>query len=276
MNNKISVITINYNNRIGLQNTINSVLSQTWKNFEFIIIDGNSTDGSKAIIEAHKQYLTYYVSEPDTGVYNAMNKGIKAAKGDFVFFLNSGDLLYNELVFEKIQIHLNNDYRIYYGNVIYQEGSTPVIRTFPDKLTFQFFLKDNINHQACFIDRHLFYEFFFYNEDYKIVSDWEFLIYVICNRNIPYKHISDIISTYDTTGISSNINNHEAMTADKNKTFQKFFPLFIEDYTYLQQLRNKKVEQFLFIKQSPIGYKILKACINAILLFLPKFNNTTK
>lgn len=275
MNHKISIITINYNNKVGLQQTINSVLSQTWKKFEFIIIDGGSTDGSTKVIENYKDQLTY-VSEPDTGVYNAMNKGIRAAQGDFVFFLNSGDLFHDDRVLERIETHLDKTARIYYGDVIYQESAAQIKRSFPDELTFEFFIKDNINHQACFIDRLLFYEIFFYNETYKIVSDWEFLIYAICNRNVPYQHISEIISTYDTTGISSDVNNHEAMNSDKDKTIKKYFPLFINDYEYLQQLRNKKVEQFLFIKKSPFAYKVLKACMNAILLFLPKFKKQYK
>lgn len=274
MNHKISIITINYNNKTGLQRTIDSVLNQTYRDFEFIIIDGGSTDGGATIIESHQHELAYYVSEPDTGVYNAMNKGIKAAQGDFVFFLNSGDLFYDNHVLERIEMLIDKTARIYYGDVIYQEKEAQIKRTFPDELTFEFFIKDNINHQACFIDRQLFDEIFFYNETYKIVSDWEFLIYAICNRNIPYKHIPQIISTYDTTGISSDIKNHEAMNADKNRTIQKYFPLFIKDYEYLQQLRNKKVEQFLFIKQSPFAYKVLKACMNTILLFLPKFKRT--
>lgn len=274
MNNKISVVTINYNNKIGLQKTINSVLSQTSKGSEFIIIDGGSNDGGETIIEEYKHQLAYYVSEPDNGVYNAMNKGIRAAQGDFVLFLNSGDLFYDNFVLERIEKHLDNTHRIYYGDVIYQEEQTQVPRTFPDKLTFEFFLKDNINHQACFIDKNLFYEIFFYNEDYKIVSDWEFLVYAICNRNIPYKHIPQLISTYDTTGMSSDLENRDTMNEDKNKTIQKYFPLFVDNYNDLQKLRNKKAEQFLFIKHHPIAYKVLKACINTILLFLPKFTRT--
>lgn len=276
MNNKISIITINYNNKAGLENTINSVLSQTWKGFEFIIIDGGSNDGGVATIEKYKDQLAYYISEPDKGVYCAMNKGIRAAQGDFVFFLNSGDLFYDDRVLERIETHLDKaTARIHYGDVIYQEAHAQIPRTFPDQLTFEFFIKDNINHQACFIDRLLFHEIFFYNEDYKIVSDWEFLIYAICNRNITYKHTPQLISTYDTTGMSSDLANRDAMNADKDKTIQKYFPLFIEDYNYLQQLRNKKVEQFLFIKRYPAAYKVLKACMNAILLFLPKFKRTT-
>ena len=88
---KLSIITINYNNKAGLQKTIDSVICQTWKDYEWIIIDGGSTDGSKELIEQYQQYFAYWCSEPDKGVYNAMNKGITKAKGEYLNFMNSGD-----------------------------------------------------------------------------------------------------------------------------------------------------------------------------------------
>ena len=92
---KLSIITINYNNREGLKRTIESVVNQTFTDFEWILIDGGSTDGSKELIEQYSNRFSYWVSEPDNGIYNAMNKGLRAAKGDYLQFLNSGDRLYN-------------------------------------------------------------------------------------------------------------------------------------------------------------------------------------
>ncbi len=91
---KLSIITVNLNNKDGLQKTIDSVISQTFKDFEWIVIDGGSTDGSKELIEKYSDYISYWVSEPDKGIYNAMNKGIKVAKGDYLEFLNSGDIFF--------------------------------------------------------------------------------------------------------------------------------------------------------------------------------------
>ena len=88
---KLSIITINYNNREGLKKTINSVINQTFRDFEYILIDGGSEDGSKEIILQHEAQFSYWRSEKDHGIYNAMNKGILAAKGDYLLFLNSGD-----------------------------------------------------------------------------------------------------------------------------------------------------------------------------------------
>ena len=93
---KLSIITVNLNNRDGLKKTIDSVISQTFKDFEWIVIDGGSTDGSRELIEQYVNHFAYWVSEPDKGVYNAMNKGVKKAKGEYLQFLNSGDWLRDE------------------------------------------------------------------------------------------------------------------------------------------------------------------------------------
>ena len=93
---KLSIITINLNNQSGLIKTIQSVISQTFKDFEWIIIDGDSTDGSKELLKKHIQHFTHCISEKDNGIYNAMNKGIKLAQGEYIYFLNSGDYLCNK------------------------------------------------------------------------------------------------------------------------------------------------------------------------------------
>ena len=97
---KYSIITVNYNDAQGLEDTIKSVVSQTYNDYEFIIIDGGSTDDSKYIIEENQSQIDYWVSEPDKGIFNAMNKGILASKGDYLIFMNSGDCFYNEKVLD--------------------------------------------------------------------------------------------------------------------------------------------------------------------------------
>ena len=109
---KLSIITINKNNCEGLQRTIDSVLSQTWHDFEWIVIDGDSTDGSKELIEKYQKHFTYWCSEPDKGIYNAMNKGITASKGEYLIFMNSGDCFYNEMVLEESLQYLGSDFVI--------------------------------------------------------------------------------------------------------------------------------------------------------------------
>ena len=99
---KYSIITVNYNNKDGLRKTIESVIHQTFRDFEFIVIDGGSTDGSAEVLKEYDAQIDYWVSEPDNGVYYAMNKGTRQAHGDYLNFMNSGDCLYDEKVLEHL------------------------------------------------------------------------------------------------------------------------------------------------------------------------------
>lgn len=168
---KISVLTVNLNNLEGLKKTAKSIASQTYNNFEYLIIDGGSTDRSKAYIEGLSPNLTTWISETDTGIYDTMNKGIKLAKGDYVYFLNSGDVRYEVSTLAQVPKKMDDNHDLYYGSLIYNWPKRIETVNFPSQLSYQFFLVDNINHQACFIKRSLFDELFLYNEEYKIISD---------------------------------------------------------------------------------------------------------
>lgn len=269
---KISIITINYNDKIGLSKTIESVLNQTCENFEYIIIDGGSADGSKELIEKYSKQIDYWVSESDTGVFNAMNKGIRVATGDFVIFMNGGDCFYNNEVLKEIEPLLDDDFDIYYGNNFKQSTHSKRLKTYPEKLNFSFFYTSSINHQSTFIRKSLFSKHFYYNENYKIASDWEFFIYTICYVNVPYKYIDKTIAVYDFTGISSNPRFSSIYNEEKNSTYKKYFKAFYEDYEDVSELNSKRFLQFQHIKKHKFAWKILKALINLILLFLPKRN----
>jgi len=267
---KISIITVNYNNKAGLQKTVESVISQDNQHFEFIIIDGDSTDGSKEIIKEHASKFTYWCSEPDQGIYNAMNKGIRQSSGRYLLFLNSGDWLHNNQVIERVNALMNDNHQIYYGDIVYHEAAEFKTVTFPDKLTFSFFYKQNISHQAAFIERSLFYTSFFYNEKYKIVSDWELFTYAVCKQNASYKHLDLIVTDYDGSGISSVSSNHEIQRLEREQSLQKHFPAFIDDYEFVPELKQKKVKLFFHIKRHPIAWKLLKAYLKVTSLFIPK------
>jgi len=270
----ISIVTVNYNNIAGLEKTIKSVLSQSSANIEFIVIDGGSSDGSAELLKKNTNKLNYWVSEPDHGIYHAMNKGIKIATGDYILFLNSGDSLYkNDVITLALEL-MTEGLDIYYGDIIYDEIQTQKKRSFPDILNFAFFFEQNISHQASFIKKKLFDSMWTYNEEFKIVSDWEFFTYAICKHGASYKHLNLIITNYDATGISSNLDNQYLMNLERQKSLKKHFSEFVDDYIYLSKLRDKKTEQFIHIKSHPVAYKFLKACINVILLFLPKFKRS--
>lgn len=267
MNKKISIITVNYNDKVGLEKTIISVINQNSNDYEYIVIDGGSNDGSKEVIEKYKDKIDYWVSEPDKGVYNAMNKGIKVAKGEFVIFMNGGDSFYDETVLENVNELLVDDFDIYYGDNYKIKQNSKRKKTYPEELTFSFFYTSCINHQSTFIRRKLFFDYFLYNEDFKIVSDWEFFIYTICHENIPYKYLGITISNYDFTGISSIKKYRDVAHEEKMQVFNKYFPLFLEDYKKVAEIKSKRIQQVLYIKKFKFPWKIFKGIINFLTIF---------
>ena len=118
---QISIITINYNNASGLEKTIRSVVEQTYNEYEYIIIDGASSDKSKEVIQEYQRYIDFWCSEKDSGIYNAMNKGIQKASGEYLLFLNSGDVLNNSAVLADIHGFLSGEDFVY-GDLVFVRG----------------------------------------------------------------------------------------------------------------------------------------------------------
>lgn len=275
---KISIITVNYNDKPGLAKTIESVINQTFQDFEFVVIDGGSTDGSRELIEKYQDKIDYWVSEKDGGVFSAMNKGIRAATGEFVIFMNGGDCFHDTTVLQDVQPLLTNEYDIYYGENYNVVSNTKKFRTYPEKLQFSFFYSNAINHQSTFIRKSLFDDHFYYNENYKIAADWEFFAYTICYAKVPAKLIKRTIALYDFTGISSNPKSSDLYKKEKNQTFEKYFPGFAEDYKEINELKSKRYVQVQYIKKHKFAWRFLKGTISFILFFLPKIdrNGLTK
>ena len=195
---KYSIITINFNHRDGLRKTIESVIIQSCKNYEFIIIDGGSTDGSREVIEQYSANISYWVSEPDKGIYNAMNKGIKEANGEYLIFMNSGDTFYDETVLDSSLQYLNDD--IVQGIAKNHDMSeTPLcLVKIPGKTQL---FSPSLHHQSCFFRRKLF-DHSFYDENYKIVADWKFYIEQLIFSNCTFFRMPVKVAIYEGGGIS--------------------------------------------------------------------------
>jgi glycosyltransferase involved in cell wall biosynthesis len=215
-NLKLSIITVNLNNKLGLQKTIESVVNQTFSEYEYIIIDGGSTDGSVEIIKEFADKITYWVSEPDKGIYNAMNKGIKVAKGEYCLFLNSGDWFVNSSLIKDIFNGLPVC-DIVYGNMIkvFPDGKLEIDKG-PQRslLSLGDMYFGTINHSSSFIRRSLFEKYGLYNEEYKIVSDWAFFLKVIGLKAVTVKYIDLDINFFDMTGISNSMKSIRYMERD--------------------------------------------------------------
>ncbi len=257
----LSIITVNLNNLEGLKRTVESVLSQTWNDFEFIIIDGGSVDGSKAFIQTLDGKVDYWVSEEDKGVFNAMNKGILKSKGDYILFLNSGDSLHTSNTMKIVVQKMATNSDIYYGDIqrLYENGETN-IKKFDSKLDFSFFIKSSLSHQASFIKRNLFYEVFFYNENYQISADWEFFACSICLHNARTQYLDFIITDFDMSGMSNKAEYKTLQIEEREITLSKKFTHFKNDYELLERykefLNSKKTKLYLIVESTSIGSKM--------------------
>lgn len=222
---KYSIITINYNNKDGLRKTIESVINQTFKDFEYIIIDGGSTDGSVDVIKENGDKIDYWVSEPDKGIYNAMNKGILQAQGEYLNFMNSGDCFYAIDVLESMCNYLGQD--IVAGKFFFGDHKDPWGLEHDD-ITFLDLYRKTLCHQATFIKSKLFTNNL-YDEELTIVSDWKFFIDKIIKENCSFRNTDIVVALYDSEGISAK--QYEKSVAERNTILRQFmYERVLNDY----------------------------------------------
>lgn len=220
---KLSIITINYNNAEGLKKTIKSVVNQSYSDFEYIVIDGGSTDNSKKVIESFSEKISYWVSEPDSGIYNAMNKGIKKSGGEYLLFINSGDTLFDEKVLEKVFSH-NPEEDLVFGNLhrLFPNGDTDIV-PMPDYVDIKHMFTSTLCHPVTFIKRDLFCKYGLYREDLRIVSDWAFFFKIIVFGRASQKHLDIIIASFSMDGMSSLPENHTIVTSETQQVIKESF-----------------------------------------------------
>lgn len=197
---KLSVITVSYNNLSGLRRTVPSVLSQTYTGYEFIVIDGDSTDGSKEYLQSQER-IDYWVSEPDSGVYNAMNKAVQQAHGEYCIFMNAGDTFFSSQSLEQVIGKLSGA-DFYTGCATFVDKQKTFTCTPPSAMSLDFLLVNALNHQATFI-RTAFLKENPYDEQYKITADWGLLMRKWLQGECSYESLPDMVSIYYMDGISS-------------------------------------------------------------------------
>ena len=236
---KVSIITISYNNAKGLLRTIESVVNQTYTDYEYIIIDGGSSDNSKQIIESFSDRITYWVSEPDKGVYNAMNKGIAVAKGEYLHFLNSGDSYatsdvlertftkeYTEPLLRGIQICDYGTHQVRWANLGDRE------------VTLYDMFVNTLLHQATFIRHDMFDKYGKYDETLKIVSDWKFFFQAILGGERTAFLNFDIV-LFEMEGISTNKSHGERHLEERRRVIKELMPRnMLSDYERLRFLES--------------------------------------
>jgi glycosyltransferase involved in cell wall biosynthesis len=232
---KLSIITINFNNLEGLKRTVESVINQTWKEFEYIIIDGGSTDGSSEYLDEVRNSISFAKSERDNGVYHAMNKGIDVANGEYCLFLNSGDELHDSSVVERSLRHLNSVDVICFDSVIRGEGEE-YHTNHPTEMTIRFLWYSTICHQSVFIkkDRLMDYP---YDENLKLVSDWKFFICSFIKLNATYMKVDDLLSIYYVDGVSSDPKNYKLLDDERQLVLRDEFKGCYNDFEEMFKLQ---------------------------------------
>ena len=222
---KITVITINLNNLNGLCRTVESVLSQTFDDYEYIVIDGESTDGSKEYLE-RTMGANRWLSEPDSGIYNAMNKGIRMAHGEYCIFMNSGDTFCDGNVLRNAAPLLDGK-DFYMGNTVTVLGTRKHKVYSPELLTLDFLFDGFISHQSTFTKTSLLKKRP-YNENLKIASDWEFFVTENLQHTRVYEHLDLFVSNFILDGIS--YTNQELSLEERKMVLEGNVPIILDFY----------------------------------------------
>ncbi|MEO5572123.1 MAG: glycosyltransferase family 2 protein [Bacteroidia bacterium] len=253
---KISIITVCLNDRSGLEKTIESVLSQTFSDYEYIIVDGGSTDGTIDIIKKYNTTITHSVSEKDRGIYHAMNKGISFAKGEYCLFLNAGDFLCDENVLMQVFANkFSSD--IIYGNLLYDNGKEINLMQQPEKLTFYYMFTKYLFHPSTLVKRSLFDKTGNYNEDLIIASDYEFLFKAIVIQNATTQYIPIAISQHNNKGISSRPENFDLVMNERKEIHKKYLPKMIIDEMKNLSVNSSDIKMFAALKDHPLRRRLV-------------------
>lgn len=233
---KLSIITINYNNAEGLRKTLASVASQTYADIEHIIVDGGSTDGSVDIIRDYSQspiantHEICWISEKDKGIYNAMNKGILMATGEYIQILNSGDILFDANVTQQIIERLDQisslreeKIGILYGNMTKVNAAGQVVgKSGYTEYSLRQFYSSTLNHDCAYIRKDLFEEYGLYDENLKIVSDWKWYLQAIGLGRVKPEYVDIDVTIFDDGGISET--NLTLRNAERRKVLEELLP----------------------------------------------------
>lgn len=233
----LSIITINRNNAEGLQKTMQSVVDQTFDQFEYIVVDGASTDTSVDIIRSFEKHRPIkWVSEPDNGIYNGMNKGIRMASGDYIMILNSGDYLAGPNVIEQMSQAISEAHfpAIFYGNIIkiWPNGKTIVDHQIQGNITMYDFYSGTLNPDGTYIRRSLFDQYGFFDETMKICSDWAWMLNSIALHGEKPVHTNVNSIYFDMTGVSeSGSKSQKTILRERRQVLEAtLMPSILADY----------------------------------------------
>ena len=227
---KISVITVCYNSENVIERTIQSVVNQTFDDFEYIIIDGASTDKTLEIVDKYRDKISKIISEKDNGIYDAMNKGISNASGDYIMFLNADDTLLHENVLKLVSEKMNDNKALYYGDLIFLEKSTGKLNNRKQNNVNNIYLCGGmLFHPTIFASKKLFEKIGNFDTQYRIVADYDWIIRAMIQFKASCSYLDIPITIFaDGEGASSNPKNQQRHKEERKKVQLKYFsPIYI-------------------------------------------------
>jgi glycosyltransferase involved in cell wall biosynthesis len=231
---KISVITVCYNASHLLTKTMNSVLEQTYSNLEYIVVDGASKDETSAIVKSFGSGIHHFISEPDAGLYDAMNKGIMLATGDLIIFLNAGDYFVSKDVLDFTVSKMNfKTADLFFGRIVWNDPrSKDIVLSDHSWCNFTWDLKNsNFPHPATFYKRKLFETIGYFDLSYPIAADYEWNVRALVSRKISFQYINIITTVFFADGISNNALLAEKKQYEINKIDQVYYkPLHLHNF----------------------------------------------
>lgn len=218
----ISIITVCFNAEKTIEATIASVINQNHSHFEYIIIDGKSVDATMDIVNHYSEHINVIISEPDNGIYDAMNKGIKQASGEWILFLGADDTLCSEDTLNECSSRFLSGYDFIYGDVI----KTPSQIRYDGEFNLFKLIYKNICHQGIFFNTSIFQKLGLYNQKYRINADWEFNMRAYQDSSIKIKYIPVVISYFFEDGVSGH--HVDEAYEKRRKEFLKTMPIWVK------------------------------------------------
>ena len=222
---KVSIITVVYNNVKCVENAIQSVLSQDYNNVEYVVIDGGSTDGTVDVLTKYQDKISLFISEPDNGIYDALNKGIVQASGDIIAILHSDDKFCDEYVVSDMMRHIEKTKAelCFSDMVIVDSKSDKVLRYYMANYFKRWLFRMGWMppHPTCFIKKTLFDEFGLYSLSYKVAGDFDFLIRVFYGRDIAWTYLNRVTVKMRLGGVSnSGLSSKKIIASEINRSLK--------------------------------------------------------
>lgn len=216
---KFSIITVCRNEEAAIRGTCESIVSQKYQNFEWVVVDGASTDGTLKILNKYRNEIHHFVSEPDAGIYNAMNKGAAMASGDYLIFMNGGDRFASSDVLDAVAQCPDTDLIV--GELEFADDGG--VRTFPSQLNSGYLRRNMLPHQATFFHRSIFKRFGYFDESFKIAGDYEFFVRIIKKNKVLYHRILKVLAVFSGGGMSSGSYQRALRKHENHRVRWKYF-----------------------------------------------------